>query len=208
MTFDKLPQLIQQRLTAPLPGQTAWKRFEADLSYGRHAGPSPEDARRAAVLVLLYPIDGRCHVVLTMRPDYAGLHAGQISFPGGQLEYGESTADAALRELNEELGTGHKPRLLGKLTPLYVFVSNFRVTPWVAILENRPEWEPCPREVAAVIEAPLADLSDCKNWSDTVIERGGLKFTAPCFDIAGISVWGATSMVLSELLMVLEQETL
>jgi len=206
--FDSLtPQQFEACLQRRLPGQRAWRRFEPDLSYGRHAGPAPENARRAAVLLLLFPIDDSWHIALTVRPEYDGLHAGQVSFPGGALEYGESTADAALRELQEEINPSVSPRMIGRLSPLYVSVSNYRVTPWVALADEQPQWTPCPREVAAVVEAPLAEIGDRKNWTEIEIDRAGLKFKAPCIQVAGVRVWGATSMMLSEFLMALEEAT-
>ena len=103
-----------------------------ELSYGRHAGPAPHTARHAAVVLLLFRRDGRWHLPLTERPDTLAHHAGQISLPGGAVDAGESSTEAALRELDEELGFNAPVEVLGQLADCYVFASDFLVTPWVS----------------------------------------------------------------------------
>ena len=95
---------LRDRLAEPLPGRCAQARFEPELAYGRHSGPAPSSARQAAVVVLLYEHAGEWTTPLTVRPAHLTNHAGQVSLPGGLVEPGETTAAAALRELEEELG--------------------------------------------------------------------------------------------------------
>ena len=115
-------------------------------------------------MILLYPEDGAWHVPFTIRPETMAAHAGQISFPGGMVEPGENTRDAALRELHEELGVAQASvEVLGSLSPIYVFVSNFLVTPWMAVAREALVFRPCSYEVAGVIEIPLAHLADVAN---------------------------------------------
>ncbi|MCA9248314.1 MAG: hypothetical protein KDA42_14405, partial [Planctomycetales bacterium] len=83
-----------------------------------------------------------------------------------------------------------------------VFVSNFRVTPWVAWVDRQPHWRPCPREVDRVVEPRLAELADERRWRSITIERGGLVFAAPSIDTPDVSIWGASAMIVSELLEV------
>ena len=133
-------------------------------------------------------------------------HAGQISFPGGMVEPGESTADAALRELDEELGVPPTSiEILGSLSPLYVFVSNFLVTPWVAVARTAIEFRPCVDEVAEVLEMPLAHLLDAGNYSVHPYRRGELEFSAPHLSWGEHRVWGATSIILAELVAILAE---
>src|SRR5690606_29562937 len=121
----------------------------------------PAGARPAAVLLLVYPGHLGWHVPLMLRPLHMPDHGGQISLPGGMIEAGESSQQAALREYGEELGApAHHVNLLGPLTPLYLFASNFQITPWVGCVSERPTWTPSPREVERLLEVPLCYLTD------------------------------------------------
>ncbi len=199
----ELPHFLAKRLREPLPGVEVRARLAPTLSFGRHFGPAPHDARDAAVILLLYPHAGDWLVPLTVRPSTMLAHAGQISLPGGVVELGESARDAALRELDEELGI--PPRdvtIVGQLSPLYVFVSNFLVTPWVASLAARPTMRPNREEVDEVLEVPVAHLVDAANVGAHEHRHGELSFTAPHFRFGEHVIWGATSIILSELVAV------
>jgi 8-oxo-dGTP pyrophosphatase MutT (NUDIX family) len=175
------------------------------MSYGRHGGPPRADARQAAVLVLLYQLNGQWHVPLTRRQAHLTQHAGQISLPGGAAEPGETLAGAALREASEELGIDSRQiRLLGTLSPVYVFNSNFHITPWVGATAERPEFQPCQAEVAELIELPLQVLLQPERATRTVIRRGGLELSAPCIMWQTTPIWGATHVMLGQLARVLQ----
>jgi 8-oxo-dGTP pyrophosphatase MutT (NUDIX family) len=195
-----LPERLARELAGPLPGRAAQARFEAELSYGRHFGPPDADARPATVLVLLYPIDGQWHLPLTVRPATMVVHAGQISLPGGRVEAGETAPQAVLRELEEELGVGRdEVELLGPLSPLYLYVSNFLVMPWVGWCVRRPRFAPDPGEVAEVLELPLAHLLLPSSRGTHTRRNRGVAFSAPHFQWGRHRIWGATAMVLGEL---------
>lgn len=145
---------------------------------------------------------------LTVRPSTMTDHAGQVSLPGGMIEPGETSQEAALRELEEELGVpADGIELLGRLSPLYLFVSNFCVDPWVAVLPERPRLKPSPSEVAEVLEVPLDHLLDPSNVGQHARDHRGLTFKAPHFRWQRHHIWGATSMILSELLALVEEVT-
>jgi 8-oxo-dGTP pyrophosphatase MutT (NUDIX family) len=173
------------------------------LSYGRHAGAAPHTARNAAVMLLLFRRAGRWHLPLTERPNTLAHHAGQISLPGGGVEVGEPSHVAAVRELREELGLMDKVNLLGRLSECYVFASDFSITPWVASVDSEPDWRPQPDEVQRVVELPLDVLLNEQSIGQLTIERGPLMFHAPCYRLGETRIWGATSIVLSELAEVL-----
>jgi 8-oxo-dGTP pyrophosphatase MutT (NUDIX family) len=136
---------------------------------------------------------------LTERPVTLAHHGGQISLPGGAVDLGESSMDAALRELNEELGFDAPFLKVGRLADCYVFASDFLVTPWViASFEPETRWRPHDREVQSVIELPLDVLLKDDAIGRLTIERGPLIFHAPCFRFGEARIWGATSMILSE----------
>jgi len=207
----KLPKLLERRLQCELPGVAAQRQFEAELNFGRHAGPPPRDARQAAVVVLIYPEQdeprrGEWKIILTQRPSSLPNHGGQICLPGGMIDPGESPQQAALREMEEELGVAaHDVTLLGELSPIYVWVSNFWVTPFVMWCETEPAWQPSVDEVEALIGLPLADLLDDNCLSELLHCRGNLEFASPCIESGGHKVWGATSMILGELKAILRE---
>ena len=105
----------------------------------------------------------------------------------------------ALREFAEELGSPADPlEILGTLSPVFVFISNFQVTPVIAIAHDPLVFAPSPDEVAAIVPLPLARLVDPACRGSHLIRRGELAFRAPHFAIGGQEVWGATSLILAE----------
>jgi 8-oxo-dGTP pyrophosphatase MutT (NUDIX family) len=204
--FQKLRDWLESRWQQSLPPEAVRARFAPSLSYGRHFGPAAHDARPAAVVALLYLRDRQWHVPLTVRPDTMLSHAGQVSFPGGMVESGETSRAAALRELDEELGVPPGAvQILGSLSPLYVFASNFLVTPWVAIAPAPATFRPCDREVAEVLEVPVRYLLDAANYSTHQFRRGEFEFAAPHLAWAEHRVWGATAIILAELAAILAE---
>jgi 8-oxo-dGTP pyrophosphatase MutT (NUDIX family) len=196
----ELPAQLTAQLGRPLPGWRAQVPYQPELSFGRHRGPAPASARRAAVLVLLYPRGGEWHVPLTLRPAHMPAHAGQVSFPGGVVEPGETSRQAALREFCEELGAPADAfDVLGRLSPLYLFASDFQIEPWVAATDTAPCWRPSQREVERLLEIPLSHLVDPRNTGHVERRQRGLAFRAPCFLWENERIWGATSMILAEL---------
>lgn len=176
------------------------------MSYGRHFAPAPPGARNAAVIALLYPHEGAWHMPLTVRPTTMTDHAGQVSLPGGLIEPGESSSEAALRELAEELRVDDPEiELLGELSPLYLFVSNFQVSPWVAVLPRRPAIDANTHEVAEVLEVPLAHLSDPANIGHHARDFRGIEFSAPHFRFGSHHIWGATGMILGEFVALVDE---
>jgi 8-oxo-dGTP pyrophosphatase MutT (NUDIX family) len=196
-----LPDWLADRLAQPLPGRAAQALLQPELSYHRYFAPPPSHARPAAVLLLLYRQRGHWHLPFTLRPQDLALHAGQISLPGGLVEPGESSQQAALRELHEELGVpAPQVRLLGPLSPIYLFRSNFHITPWLASADQLPSWSPNPREVDQLLHPPLDHLADPGHLERIPRTSSGLSFTAPAYRWQTHAIWGATSLILAELL--------
>lgn len=196
---------LQSRLGLPRDVSRIWSELAPELTYGRHAMPPPVDARHAAVLVLLYLDDGIWRVPLIERTPDVTVHSSQICFAGGRTEAGETPEETALREFEEELGVRRdEVRVLGRLTPMYIYASNFQVVPVVAVADHRPLFDPSPVEVANLLEAPLAELLKSERRGEHEIRRRGLYFRAPHIEFAGRYIWGATSMMLAELLALVE----
>ena len=204
---DQLPQLLASRLIESLPGPMTDSRFEARPRLWPNYDASPSDARSAAVVVLLYPHQGQWHLPLTVRPRHLPDHPGQVCLPGGAVEPDESSRQAALRELREELGGDGEPiEIVGELSPLYVAVSNFLIRPWVAATTRRPAFSPNSAEVEELLEVPLAHLLNPESFGSHRREYQGQPYTAPHFAWQSHRIWGATCMILGELLTVLEEE--
>ncbi len=187
-------------LRRPLSGRVAQRRFEPELACGRHFADPPAGAREAAVVTLLYPAAKGLLIPLIVRPDQMEHHANQVSLPGGMVEPGEESSAAALRELEEEIGVpAARIELLGRLSPLYVFVSNHYVIPWVAVLDVRPTLRPDAREVAEVLELPLDHLCDPAYHDAGWHETRGIRIRTPYIACGRHRIWGATAMILAEL---------
>ena len=153
--------------------------------------------------MLLYPIDARVHLVLTRRADTLGRHAGQISLPGGAVDEHETIEAAALREAREEVGVEAAPRVVGPLTALHIPVSNFALHPVLAVTDRRPRFVAAAAEVAHILEVPLDDLRDAASRRRGRSWRGTEMIDVPYFEVQGERVWGATAMVLGELIHLL-----
>lgn len=168
------------------------------------ASVTDKSCREAAVLALLYPDDEGPALVLTVRPQHMASHAGQISFPGGRREPGETNVETALREAHEEIGLApDSVEVLGQLTPLYIPPSNYCVYPVVGATGTRPSLFPADGEVAAILHVPVSRILDptCRVVRNRQIR--GAAIEAPCFHIPPHEIWGATAMMLAELLLVL-----
>lgn len=160
--------------------------------------------RPAAVLVLLFPDDdGIARVVLTERVTRDGHHSGEVSFPGGRAEPGDAdVAATALREAAEEVAldpVAAGVRVIGQLERFWIPVSNYEVTPVVALAERRPDLAPSPDEVVRIVEPPVATF--LPGAPIRVVERTirdwPLRYGT--YDVDGLSVWGATARILSQL---------
>jgi 8-oxo-dGTP pyrophosphatase MutT (NUDIX family) len=201
--FSEFTANLAHRLAQPLPGLEAHRQM-ASASRLKLLQQPNERTRRSAVLILFYPYQGDIHLPLILRPAYEGVHGGQVAFPGGRMERtDESLVRTALREAQEEIGIRVSDvTVLGQLTELFIPPSNFMVLPVVGCMSRKPDFYPDPHEVEAVFEVTLSELTDERIRTNRTIEVRGMPVEAPGFVIQNYYVWGATAMMLSELLAV------
>ena len=198
---------LKQDLSATLPGVEAHLRLAPEIRIqDLKKGDTAHDAMQSAVLILLYPVDGRLKTVVILRNEYNGMHSGQISLPGGKAEDSDIDFEfTALREAREEIGIDtSKVKIIGQLSRFYVRPSNFIVYPFVGFCRERPIFLPDPVEVQRIIEIDIFDeISYDKMISKKLTFKNHASVTAPGFLVGGEFMWGATAMMFSELIQVL-----
>jgi 8-oxo-dGTP pyrophosphatase MutT (NUDIX family) len=199
-----IKNLIQQ-LEQPLPGKSAQMSMMVTprlpfpkINFDKKGIPS-------AVLILLFPKNNDWYFYLTKRTDTVDHHKGQISFPGGVVENGESLENAALRETWEEIGVKEdKIQLIGALSSFYIPVSGFEMFPYIGWIKEEPKIIIHEKEVDRIISVSLKTfMSDStqKTKKDTL---RGFPVNIPYFDLDNETVWGATSMILAEFKAILK----
>ena len=204
---DSFIEKIKNRFIHPLPGKAAQSKMAPLIP--REFTPDP-NARIACVLALLYPKNSDWSIVLIERTPSKNKndrHSGQISFPGGQYEASDKMlARAALREAEEEIGVLSKDiSIIGQLSDMYIPVSNFLVHPFVGYMDYAPTFVPQPSEVRDILEVPIPKLQDPATIqvTDLKIPTGMTFKNVPYYSLHGHIVWGATAMMLSEFLEVI-----
>lgn len=213
MNLNQLEYRLKDRLRQPLPGAEAQNKMSSLARLREWLNfKVPAGARQGGVLILLFPAAGEISFVLMQRPDYKGVHGGQISLPGGKKEPSDTDIIAtALRESFEELGIEPgSVRVAGTLTNLYIPPSNFHITPVLGFSSVKPQFIPQPAEVESVILISLRKLLNQDNIRKKKVKTGlGISLDVPAFYIDGHIIWGATAMILSELREILlsDEET-
>lgn len=203
--IDELEGLLNKEL----PGEEAQFSM-APITRKRLTDVSKENfnPKQSAVLILLFPEENSIKTILIQRGSYDGVHSGQIAFPGGQVD--ENDADlkhTALRETSEEIGVApENVTIIGSLTDVYITPSNFLVKPFVGVVNAKPDFMLDSVEVAKVIPVDLFELNNKDIRKEkSILQSGGFKVKTPYFEIEGLTVWGATAMMISELNAVVEQ---
>ncbi|MGE5479937.1 MAG: NUDIX hydrolase [Chloroflexota bacterium] len=200
---------LRTRLLEPLPASRAHSamapRYE-DFDF--ETIKPPANARESATLVPLVEMPGgELELLFTLRAADMKSHAGQISFPGGRTEQGETAEQTALRETMEEIGWRRdEAQLLGRLSTIYVVPSNFLITPVVAYFAKPQPFEISEAEVDSVFFYPLKEFlkPDLLAYTERLIM--GKRVPTPQWNVhPRAPLWGATAMVLKELISLYEE---
>ncbi len=192
---------LKQKLLSDLPGAIAHQEV-APYRKVKHSPETILNAKISSVLILFYLKNNEMHTVLMQRPIYKGKHSGQISFPGGKKEKNDfNVFSTALRELEEEVGVQQQDvNVIGKLSDVFIPVSNFNVSPVLGTLNYTPIFYPDKREVQEIIEVKIADLINDKNLKSNKIKlENNTLLKTPTFVFGQKIVWGATALMLNEL---------
>jgi len=208
--FKNFIHTLKQNLSKELPGQDAQYTM-VSLERFRISVPEMDklDARLAAVLILFYEQNNAPHLVFMQRNTYPGVHSNQISFPGGKHEQDDKDMiTTALRESYEELRiVSHNVEVLGSLTKIYIPPSNFIVEPILGICKHRPDFIPDKNEVAEIIEIPFSHFMSEQSVQTVEVESTGHRHKVPAYVINGKVIWGATAMILAELVCIMQSRT-
>lgn len=203
------PEHITCLLQRGLPGERSHQKMmppdrELAVRY-----PDTGRVRCSSVLLLLFPWKDEIYTCLTKRSAAMKNHPGQVSFPGGRMEDGESPEYTALREAREEVGIlPEKVRLLGRLSELYVPVSRFNIFPYVGWLDEKPDFVLNETEADKLILFPIQRFWHNRQVGTIRMETFAGQRYVPYYPFDGEVIWGATAMILTEFMDVLGQPRL
>lgn len=206
--MERDTELLKTEILKGLPGtEVQWEMASSDRMVRNFPRTPGRDARAASVLILLYPHKESVYTVFMQRHDYNGVHGGQISFPGGKQEPSDISAiHTAIREAEEETGVNpDEITILGTLTPLFIPVSNTLVNPVVGWIKDKPVFRHQVEEVVFLFDADLRRFYDPDIIKTKPVKIGSEILEVKYYDYEGNMIWGATAMMLHELLVILRR---
>lgn len=198
--FTEFIEKLENQLQKQLPGSLAQikmsPKFRVDFNFD-----NSRKARQSAVMLIFYPEAKYPKLIFIKRKEDGKAHSGQIAFPGGKYEEADKNLkNTAIRETYEEIGVQvPEIQIIGKLTSLYIPVSNFDVYPFISYLNSKPDFIINNQEVERIIEIKIDELFHKTNIDKKIFIRNKIEIEAPFFRANGDIIWGATAMILSEL---------
>jgi len=204
-----LKTYLKHALLGELPGSNAHSKM---LPPGRRLKQLEHElssVKLSSVLVLLFPDKDKIYTCLTRRPSTMKYHPGQISFPGGKVEKDDASAEmAALREAQEEVGIDPSQiEILGQLSDFYLEISRFSIQPFLAWTDNRPEFTVNTDEVEELILFPVSDFVENEIIQETELQTMTGILPIKYFPYNGQVIWGATAMILAELMEIMRKQS-
>jgi 8-oxo-dGTP pyrophosphatase MutT (NUDIX family) len=193
---------LRIEISKGLPGtEVQWALASSDRMIKGFPRTPREDSKEAAVMILLYPKNDLLHTAFIQRPEYDGIHGGQVSFPGGKKEASDfDIVHTAIREAFEEIGVNSSDiNIISPLTPLYIPVSNIVVTPVVGWMDKQPVFTIQEEEVLFIIEADIRALINPSIIKIKPFKIRDQMIDIRYFDYKDTVIWGATAMILHEL---------
>lgn len=200
------PNLLKYKLSRDLPGIKSHLKMAPSHRAEELLALKGVDfqPRLSAVLIILFHEQEKLKIVFIRRSEYEGIHSGQIAFPGGRFEDSDNGLQAtALREVEEEIGiSSNKIDLLGQLSDLYVPPSNFLMRTFVGYTKERPKYNIDTREVQEVLEFDFDIFISERVIKVIDFHAHNINHVikAPCYEVNGTIIWGATAMILTELI--------
>ncbi|MFO0924636.1 MAG: CoA pyrophosphatase [Pirellulales bacterium] len=180
-----------------------------ELAYGRHRGPCDPNTKLASVMILVARDQLGWYLPLTVRSSKLADHAGQVSLPGGRVDPDESIQNAALRELEEEMGvSANRVKIHGVLPAVYVYASNHLVHPIVAWSDHTLQYQINEHEVDEVLRFALDTSRPNVAIQRRNVNRRGAMILTPGFEVDRHFVWGATAIILGRFLNSLGFQTI
>ncbi|MEJ2048041.1 MAG: CoA pyrophosphatase [Dehalococcoidia bacterium] len=177
------------------------KKLREFLSRRQKKSVTDPERILSAVLLPIYNKEGQCHIVFTQRTNNVKEHKGQISFPGGARQQGESLFQTALRESEEEISLAPADvEVLGELDDTATITSNFIVTPFVGVIRWPHNLKADGWETDEIIEVPIAALLDKKSREDKNEVVEGKPVTSYFYHYGDRVIWGATARILHQFL--------
>ncbi len=207
MIFRDFIKHIEKKLESELPGKEAQiKMSPSDRGETKRTENDRKKSKESAVLVLLYPVNNIPFTVFIKKNKYKGVHSGQVGFPGGmRKKTDKNLIETALREASEEIGTNSQNiKIIGGLTKLYIPVSNITVFPFVGYVNYMPEFVSDDFEIDKIIPFEMTKLISKETVFLKTISVGKHKISVPYYNIDGYHVWGATAMIVSEFISLIE----
>lgn len=164
--------------------------------------PFVNATKESGVLAPLFHRDGELRVLLTRRDGQLRNHKGEVAFPGGRLDKGETPVQAALRETHEEVGLPpERVRILGSIEPLTTVISAAKITPFVGFVDGEmPLLTPSPGEVDRIFDVSLFELTHPDCYHEEIWPYADGAFPIWFFDVEDDTIWGATGRMLRRLL--------